>query len=158
MNRAPSTCDRYPRWAHKRLQADFVNDACTSDELWGILAHQSIAKPSGNSEKKTKSSKWKNKKEMRATKKSSSATSAHRSAKQIATTVPDSHVTSVTVGCSKHRPHSMVDELVFENEATLPLTGSTSRKKAPGLLQKMGLKLKKTVEYIGASNCAFEED
>ncbi|KAM4689205.1 vexin [Discoglossus pictus] len=109
------------------------------------------------SEKKTKKFS-KNKQSVKSKNKPHSSPSAHSTTKQIATTLPASHVTSVTVGSNKQRFQTTEDELVFETEASLPLTGTKLPKKSPSLLHRMGLRLKKTVEYIGASNCAFEED
>lgn len=60
--------------------------------------------------------------------------------------------------CSNHRLVHTEEDVCFENEANLLLTAGSTPKKSPSLLQKMGLKLRKTTEYIGASNCAFEEE
>ncbi|XP_075445145.1 vexin [Ascaphus truei] len=111
----------------------------------------------GNSEKKT-SKFCSSKQNVKSQKKSFPSSLVRRPAKQIATALPASHVTSVPEGCNKQRYRNTEEDHAFGSEASLPLTGSSIPKKAPSLLQKMGLKLKKTVEYIGASNCAFEDD
>ncbi|KAG8570729.1 hypothetical protein GDO81_011387 [Engystomops pustulosus] len=78
--------------------------------------------------------------------------------KQIASTLPTTNVTAVTVGCDDPRLVDIEEDIIYENEAYLPLTADCTPKKSPSLLQKMGLRFRKSVEYIGASNCAFEED
>ncbi|XP_069816090.1 vexin-like [Dendropsophus ebraccatus] len=78
--------------------------------------------------------------------------------KQIASTLPTPTVIPVTVGCNDPRLVDLEEDISYENEAYLPLTAPCTPKKSPSLLQKMGLKFRKSVEYIGASNCAFEEE
>ncbi|XP_077348939.1 vexin [Lithobates pipiens] len=88
----------------------------------------------------------------------SSSPIAQSANKQISRILPVDDVTPVTDGCNNHRLVHTEEDVCFENEANLLLTAGSTPKKSPSLLQKMGLKLRKTTEYIGASNCAFEDE
>ncbi|KAM4704963.1 vexin [Rhinophrynus dorsalis] len=164
VNSVAVATDLQPHWTQRVVpqQTDILQVTCRSDEVWrpppqGPFLPQCTTKHMGISERETSGFR-KNKRNKEPIKKSFSTPSVHSAAKQIVPTLSASHVTPMTVGKTKQKSQNTEDEHACGNEASLPLTTRTVPKKAPSLLQKMGLKLKKTVEYIGASNCAFEED
>ncbi|XP_053571066.1 vexin [Bombina bombina] len=163
-NNVLAASDFHSHWP-KRFdshQADVVQVIYRGDDVWRQQPQdhfplQCSAKYIAISDKKTKKCK-KNKQSKKPKNKSLPSTSVQSKAQQIAPTMSPSHVTSVKVGCNKQKFQNTEEELTFGTEASLPLTGIKISKRAPSLWQKLGMRLKKTVEYIGASNCAFEED
>ncbi|KAM3929423.1 vexin [Leptodactylus fuscus] len=163
--RIPSNNVIDPHWTKKYLpqQTDLLQVLCKSEEVWRLpppepFRHRRPTKHSVCMEIKTpKCAKAKQNVPLQ-NKPAPSSSSVRSVTKQIASTLPTTNVTAVTVGCRDPRLVDTEEDIIYENEAYLPLTADCTPKKSPSLLQKMGLKFRKSVEYIGASNCAFEED
>ncbi|XP_066434968.1 vexin [Eleutherodactylus coqui] len=154
-----------PHWTKKYLpqQTDLLHVLCKSEEVWRLpppepFRHRRSTKHTVCTEIKTaKFTKTKQNVQLQ-NKPLPSPSSVLSVTKQIASTLPTTNVTPVTVGCNDPRLVDIEVDIIDENEAYLPLTAGCAPKKSPSLLQKMGRKFRKSVEYIGASNCAFEED
>ncbi|OCT76877.1 vexin isoform X2 [Xenopus laevis] len=152
VNKGALSCDVHPHQAQELVsqQVELLHVLHRNDEMWR-LAVQDTTKHIQSAEKKA--SRFSRRKQTAPPKTKSLRTPpACSTDKQNAPTVPASPSSYETLGCREQRPENPKDE------ATLPLTAHNIPKKAPSLLEKIGLKLKRTVEYIGASNCAFEDD
>ncbi|KAE8598918.1 hypothetical protein XENTR_v10016990 [Xenopus tropicalis] len=152
VSRGALSCDAHPHLAQELVaqQVELLQVLHRNDEMWR-LAVQDTTKHIQSTEKKT-SRFSRRKQSVQPKTKSLSTLPAYSTDKQNAPTVPASPINYETQGCREQRPQ------IPKDEATLPLTAQTVPKKTPSLLEKIGLKLKRTVEYIGASNCAFEDD
>ncbi|XP_075067479.1 vexin [Mixophyes fleayi] len=153
-----------PHWTQKYLpkQTDLLQVLYKAEDVWKLPPPEPFRPRRSNKHrcmelKTPKSVKSKQNVQLQ-NKYFPSPSLAHSMTKHIATTLPTAHVTPVTVGCSNPRSSHTEEDSILENEDYLPLTKGSIPKKSPNLLQKMGLRLRKTVEYIGASNCAFEGD
>ncbi|XP_056378031.1 vexin-like [Hyla sarda] len=161
--RIPSNIVIDPHWTKRYLpqETDLLHVLCKTEDVWRLpppepFRHRRSTKHSVCMEIKTpKLAKAKQNVPLQNKPLPSPVLSVP---KQIASTLPTPTVTPVTVGCNDPRLVDLEEDIIYENEASLPLTAPCAPKKSPSLLQKMGLKFRKSVEYIGASNCAFEED
>ncbi|OCT74785.1 vexin-like [Xenopus laevis] len=152
VNKGALSCDTHPHLAQELVaqQVELLQALHRNNDMWR-LAVENTTKHIQSTEKK--SSRFSRRKQTAQPKtKSLSTPPACSSDKQNAPNVPALPISYETLGCRDQRPQNPKDE------ATLPLTTQTVPKRAPSLLEKIGLKLKRTVEYIGASNCAFEDD
>ncbi|XP_075684412.1 vexin [Rhinoderma darwinii] len=163
--RIPSNHVIDPHWTKKYLpqQTDLLRVLCKSEEVWRLpppepFRHRRSVKHNICMENQMpKCAKTKQNVPLH-NKPLPSSSAALSVTKQIASTLPRTNVTPVTVGCNDPMLVDTEEDIIYENEAYLPLTAVWTPKKSPSLLQKMGLKFRKSVEYIGASNSAFEED
>ncbi|XP_073440092.1 vexin [Dendrobates tinctorius] len=163
--RIPSNNVIDPHWTKKYLpqQTDFLHVLCKSEETWRLpppepFRRRRSAKHGVCMEIKTPKLAKTKQNVIFQNNPLPSSSSVFNVTKQIGSTLPGRDVTPATVGCNDPWLVDIEEDIVYENEAYLPLTADCTAKKSPSLLQKMGLKFRKSVEYIGASNCAFEED
>ncbi|XP_044151332.1 vexin-like [Bufo gargarizans] len=154
-----------PHWTKKYLpqQTDLLHVLCKSEDVWRLPPPEPFRRRRSTKHnvcmeiKTPKSAKTKPNVPL-PNKPLPLPSPALSVTKQTARTLPTAHVTPVTVGCHDPRLVDSEEDIISENEAYLPLTADCTPKKSPSLLQKMGLKFRKSVEYIGASNGAFQED
>ncbi|XP_063779908.1 vexin [Pseudophryne corroboree] len=153
-----------PHWTQKYLpqQTDLLQVLYTAEDVWKLPPPEPFRPRRSNKHRCTEIKTPKSVKSTQTVqlqnKRLPQSSLGHSMTKHIASTLPTTHVTAVTVGCNNPRPFHTEDDGLMENEDYMPLTPASIPKKSPTLLQKMGLRLRKTVEYIGASNCAFEGD
>ncbi|XP_072267205.1 vexin [Pyxicephalus adspersus] len=152
-------------WTQKYLpqQPDLLQVLYSKDEVWKLPPPQPCRPRRCNRQTGTENTKTPkfttNHQNVQHQNKSLSSSPLTQSVnKQISCTLPAGDVTPATNGCNNHRLVHTEEDVCFENEANLLLTAVSTPKKSPSLLQKMGFKPRKTVEYISASNCAFEEE
>ncbi|KAM5157603.1 vexin [Mantella aurantiaca] len=152
-------------WTQKYLpqQPDLLQVLYSRDEVWKLppplpCRPRRCNRQTGTEDMKTTRFTTNHQNVQHQNKSLSSSSIAHSTNKTIISILPAEDVTPATDGCNNHKLVHTEEDVCFENEANLLLTASRTPKKSPSLLHRMGLKLRKTAEYIGASNCAFEEE